>query len=277
MPDSTIRRGAKMKTRARVILAVVSTLGLLLLAPPVRGQATGEKPLLSDAIRTELDANGPAAAERHFQEILRRNPPDHTLDVEGLAILGSEYMKKGDMAAAQAVFRMVAVLQRRSYDAASGAARRPPGAPIPSAGRPATDAVPSPVGAPHAESSPASADAGPAQDDLERFTGIYGDPAQQGPTPRNIAISLTCDGRLAFGATWGDVAPWVMKRLSELEFEQAFLGQYDPEPIRVAFELDGSGTPIALTHNLGKRFRMPARLARLGALPDQFSPADCEG
>jgi hypothetical protein len=114
-------------------------------------------------------------------------------------------------------------------------------------------------------------------DEIGRFTGLYGDPVHQGSTPRNIAITLTCDGHLAFGAAWGDVAPWALKRLSATEFEQAHLGPYDPEPIRIAFELDGNGGPIALTHNLKRRFRIPSRLVRLGELPESFRAGDCEG
>lgn len=222
------------------------------------GQNTDEKPLLSDVIRATLENEGAAAADRRFSEILRDERDDYRLDMEGLSNLGAEYMKKGDMATAQVVFEMVPRLYEETYAVPEGFEEPPPVAERAAA----------------AESQPVRRDQGPLRDDLARFVGVYGDPAKQEQTPHNVFIDQTCDGRLRLGAMWGDVAPWVMKSLSDTEFEQARLQPYETEPIRLEFDVGADGRAQALTHtDLTHPERSMTRAVRLGDLPEWFD--DC--
>lgn len=122
----------------------------------------------------------------------------------------------------------------------------------------------------HVEPVSAARDLGSAAH-LDRFAGVYGDPAAQDRLPRNFFVDQDCDGQLRFGAMWGDVAPWVMKPLSDLEFEQAVLQPYETEPIRLEFHVDASGRVEGLTHTMGQE----ARIDRLGDLPELFDDREC--
>lgn len=124
-----------------------------------------------------------------------------------------------------------------------------------------------------ADGSPEADDRGAPRDDLARLVGVYGDPNAQERLPRNFFVDQTCDGRLRFGAMWGDVAPWVMKSLSDTEFEQAVLQPYETEPIRLEFHLDADGRAEGLTHTFGQR----SRIRRLGDLPVEFDDGECPG
>lgn len=108
--------------------------------------------------------------------------------------------------------------------------------------------------------------------DLARFHGVYGDPTQQ-QQPRNFFIYETCDGRLQFGAMWGDVAPWIMKPVDDNVFVQERLQPGDEKPVRIEFEVDDEGKIRSLAHTLDWR---SSPLVRLGDLPDYFKERDCE-
>ena len=108
--------------------------------------------------------------------------------------------------------------------------------------------------------------------DLERFYGVYGD----GESARNFFVAPAemppgserqlPDGYLMVGAMWGDVAPWYMKSLSDLRFEQQWVSSYQDAPLRVAFELGPDSSAVALTFET--MFADRGRLQRIGDLPE---------
>lgn len=113
---------------------------------------------------------------------------------------------------------------------------------------------------------------GAPRDDLERFFGVYGEPdgrrnffvaeARSQPDARDPVPS----GYLMIGAMWGDAAPWYMKALEETRFEQAWVGEYQPEPLTVVFELGPDGRAVALRFET--LFDDRGRLERVGDLPE---------
>lgn len=115
-------------------------------------------------------------------------------------------------------------------------------------------------------------DPGPSRNDLARFHGVYGDPTQQKRTPKNFFVFETCDGRLQFGAMWGDVAPWIMKSVDDKIFVQAKLQPGEEKALRLEFEVDEDGQVKALGHSLDWR---ESPLIRLGDLPNYFTERDC--
>ncbi len=102
---------------------------------------------------------------------------------------------------------------------------------------------------------------GPARDDLKRFAGYYGEPDKQGPTPRNLFALDTCDGYLVAGASWGDAAPWHLTSVGETTFEYAD----DYRSFTIRFEIDESGKPIAMIHDID--IGLPNRLEYLKDAP----------
>lgn len=76
-------------------------------------------------------------------------------------------------------------------------------------------------------------------------------------------------GHLEIGAMFGDVAPWPMRTVSETRFEQKSPSEYQPEPIRIEFELDEEGSAVAMVF-LGDSPPEAERLVRTGDLPEEW-------
>jgi hypothetical protein len=100
---------------------------------------------------------------------------------------------------------------------------------------------------------------GQPRDDLDRFKGVYGDPAEAEST-RQLWVNVSCDGYLVVGAMWGDAAPWWMRSESENVFtlEDSF------NNIRMEF---GTSESLQMNHNL--EF-MESPLQRVGDLPEDW-------
>jgi len=119
---------------------------------------------------------------------------------------------------------------------------------------------------------------GEPRDDLERFFGLYGDADHPGrdflvleakrPKWAEQAPEIP-PGYLMIGATWGDVAPWSMKAVSDNRFEQQSLGDLQPaEPIVVVFEAAEGQNAVAIT--FATVFSDRGRLKRLGDVPEEW-------
>ena len=76
-------------------------------------------------------------------------------------------------------------------------------------------------------------------------------------------------GYLMIGAMFADVAPWQMKTLSETEFEQAWVPDYQPEPAAVVFELGDDGRAVAMKFT-DPQNAAQGRLERQGDLPQDW-------
>ncbi|MFA7667690.1 MAG: hypothetical protein WCY32_16410 [Burkholderiaceae bacterium] len=100
----------------------------------------------------------------------------------------------------------------------------------------------------------AAQERGTARDDLERFTGMYGEGGRQ------LFVKTTCDGRLAAAPMWADIAPWWLRSAADAVFSYSdnFL------TFAMEFELDSNGRAIALRHDLDG---MPSPMRRSGDLP----------
>lgn len=119
---------------------------------------------------------------------------------------------------------------------------------------------------------------GPALAHPERYYGVYANPerpnrqwfvaAAQRPEHAEQAPEVP-PGHLAVGALFGDVAPWHLRTLSETEFEQAWTGGFDSDPVTVELELDAEGRAVALTFT-NETFAAEGRLERVGDLPDEW-------
>lgn len=200
---------------------------------------TDTKRLLSDEIRAVLESDGPEAAKRRFDEIVPDQADRYEFDMQGMSELAMEHMQAGDMQSGQVVYEMVATLTRvqmEEYMPGVAAAARAQQEADREAARQAQAN----------RNEQVKIDRGPARDDLERFAGEYGEPDKQGAGARNLVVGWTCDGYLWLTASWGDASPWHLESVSETKFEHS-----GPHlAFKIDFEVDDSGAPIAMNHDL---------------------------
>lgn len=110
-------------------------------------------------------------------------------------------------------------------------------------------------------------------EEFERFHGVYGSADQPGRDFHVTAPAAPAGsdlppppGDLAIAAGWGDVAPWRLGSIGGLRFEEIAPSPYQPEPVRVEFQVDADG------HVTGMRFETlfdgRGELTRTGDLPE---------
>lgn len=85
-------------------------------------------------------------------------------------------------------------------------------------------------------------------------------------------MSESC-GYLEVGATWGDVALWSMRSVSETVFTESYPNP-GAKPLEVEFRKTSDGSAEALIHD-GEFIESP--LARVGELPEGWSGEPVEG
>jgi hypothetical protein len=227
-------------------LATLAAAVSLLLTTASCGAAQDDtKPLLSEEIRNVLEADGPQAAQRRFDEIFPDQADRYEIDMERMVELAMERMQANDMESGQAVSSMVSTLTQ-----AQMAEHMPEVAAAARAQQEQREA-------PQQVEAEQSVVTGPGQsrDDLERFVGDYGEPDKQGAGARNLVVGWTCDGYLWMTANWGDASPWHMTSVGETKFEHS--GPY--VSFKIEFEVDESGNPIAMLHDLDG-MGLPSRL-----------------
>jgi hypothetical protein len=250
-------------TRATITKALAFPLVIVAaLLAPVHAQPS-KKPLLSEVIRATLEKEGADAARKRYQQIAREQKDEYEFDYAALVEHGGALIKAGDVARG-------AVLIEIAADAASLRAGPAPAPPAAERRAPLRTSRAAEEAAARRRTLEAL---GPARADLGRFHGVYGDPKAQ-RTPRNFSVDQTCDGHVRIGAMWGDVAPWVLKSVSDTAFASAWEDPSLPHPLRVTFHTDASGRAAAMSHNILSNEDQLTRLERLGDLPKGYAQ-DC--
>lgn len=163
--------------------------------------------------------------------------------------------------------------------AACGGAEEPAAEPVAPAGGSVADGEAAAEGAgAAAPGSEAHPELGSPLEHPERYHGVYAHPDEPNRRwfvtearrpPEAEQAPEVPPGYLALGAMFGDVAPWHMRTLSETEFEQARVSEFQPEPIAVEFELDGDGEAVAMTFT-GGTSAPEGRFVREGDLPAEW-------
>ena len=251
-------RFALTSVRATFVLGFLC----LLSAVPATAQ---DRSLLSAEIRTVLEEEGSDAANQRFDELYPAKQDHYEPDVAGLYEVAAGYMQAGDMEMAQLLIEMAATV-------ASGAAAAYTESmygDMAALEAEATSAAVAEQEAEAATSEPAVAyDPGPYRTDLDRFAGLYSDPAA--PDERkSLFAAVGCDGRLVTGTTWGDASPWWMSSVSDLVFE------YEDSwtKIRMEFEAGSGGSASGMTHD--RADILPSPLTRIGPLPSEWGGDTC--
>jgi hypothetical protein len=219
-----------------------------------------EKPLLSEAIRQAIDTKGIDYAKKQFLESYESQKNKYEIDVGSVSKLSSEYIKEGKMDEAGAVME-IATPWLQQYTASK-------------MGGDYTEMMKkekSRTGQDKkAETSTVKKEdkndnsLGKPRNDLERFTGIYGDPSEKNET-RRLWVQVSCDGYLVSGALWGDASPWWMKS----ESDKVFTYKDSFNELKMEFVTGSNGKAVNMVHDLSF---MKTPLERLGPIPDDWEP-----
>lgn len=248
------------------ILKLTTTLSLSLFMALLDISQAQEKLLLSEAIRKAIDTKGIDAAKQQFGELDQTEKDEYHTDMQGISELVSAYMKEGNMEAASAVSEIAAPFlqdmvsksldqyapewsesmeEERKLEKERQAKKQEEGR--------------------QRQQQETNVDfQGEPRNDLERFTGLYGDPEESNPN-RNLWVTVSCDGYLVSGAMWGDAAPWWMKS----ESDRVFTYQDSFNKLRMEFETDANGKAVRMIHDL--EF-MKSPVERIGPLPEEWDP-----
>ena len=222
-----------------------------------------EKPLLSEAIKKEIDANGIEAAKKHFAEEYKSNKNGYKVDMKGISSLATEYSKAKNYTAAKAVMEIASPYMQHMM--ASYMSKDTQQMMKEEKQKKEKEKQDKKLEQQKSEKNKIIEFEGEPRTDLERFTGLYGDPSAKDKT-RRFWVAVSCDGYLVIGAMWGDVAPWWMKS----ESDNVFTYSDSFNNLRMEFATDKSGKATKMIHDL-KSMKTP--LERVGPLPDNMK--DC--
>lgn len=223
-----------------------------------------DKPLLSETIRDAIETKGVEGAKKHFADMDKSQREKYNIDTEGLSELTNSYMQDGNLEALTAVSEITApfmqdmisrsmneyspemaeqMAEQRQAEKEQEAREREE-----ERRRQMQERIVERQGQP--------------RDDLERFTGVYGDPEADDST-RRLWVQVSCDGYLVSGAMWGDASPWWLRS----ESDNVFTYQNSFNDLRIEFKTDATGNSVEMVHDL--EF-MESPLKRVGPLPDDW-------
>jgi hypothetical protein len=265
------RRVPEMAMHRLAIRAPAASLLLLFLAMLQAPFATAQdKPLLSQEVRRVIEERGVPAAKARFAEIYPSQQDRYEIDMQGMLGLIGEFMSAGNTDASQAAAEMMATINQDMIAAlvpALAGLAEPPA--VSEQARQTEQALQAASRAEEERSrqNVESQARGRARDDLARFTGIYGAPADRART-RTLFAAVSCDGYLITGPNWADVAPWWMRSAADTVFTYSDSFQ----SLSMEFQTDDNGQAQRLSHDIDG---LASPLQRLDPLPDEW-PASVE-
>lgn len=222
------------------------------------------KPLLSEAIREVIDTQGIEAAKKHFAEQYELQKDTYDIDMKGISELGNSYVKAGNYEAASVVMEITLPFMQDMYTSQMSGQSN-----VMAQQQAEMERVEKEKQKKISEEEQLSKDnyktlLGEARKDLERFTGLYGDPEEKNEN-RKLWVMVTCDGNLVSGALWGDASPWWMTTEGDKTFSYAdsFV------KLNMEFDTDANGKAVRMVHNLSF---MKTPLERTGPVPDDWEP-----
>ena len=227
--------------------------------------AAQDKPLLSETIRKAIDTKGIEAAKKQFAAMDQSQRDKYNIDMQGISELTNTYVQASNMEAAGAVSEISAPFLQDMISKSLN--QYSPGLSEKIAEQQRTEKEQQAKEQKEQERSQQENIVkyeGEPRKDLERFTGLYGDPEGSDPNHK-LWVTVSCDGYLVSGAMWGDVAPWWMKSTGD----KVFTYQDSFSKLKMEFETDGSGKAVKMKHDL-EYLKSP--LERVGPLPDDFEP-----
>jgi len=216
----------------------------------------GDKPLLSELMKTTIDQHGADAARAKFKQIYPKHKEDYLIDTPAMNQLMSDYAQAGNMEALQVLSEVVTVITQDLI------AKHMTGQEETMKALMAEQKKQADAKEHKSKTQPVEKTKQIVRTDLDRFTGLYGDPDKADPY-RQLWVAQSCDGRLVIGATWGDVAPWWTTSQSDKQFS------YKDSFIQLSFEFNETAQKQStrLKHDLQG---MASPLQRIGPLTDEY-------
>jgi len=223
-----------------------------------------DKPLLSEAIREVIDTQGIEAAKKHFAEQYELQKDAYEIDMKEISELGNSYVNASNYEAASVVMEITLPFMQDMYTSQMSGQSN-----VMAQQQAEMERLEKEKQKKISEEEQLSKDnyktlLGEARKDLERFTGLYGDPEEKNEH-RKLWVMVTCDGYLVSGALWGDASPWWMTTEGDKTFSYAdsFV------KLNMEFDTDANGKAVRMVHDLSF---MKTPLERTGPVPEDWEP-----
>ena len=218
------------------------------------------KTSLADEIKKEIDTQGIETAKKYFADQYKSHNDLYEVDMKAISNLSRDYSKAGNLEAAGAVMTIASPfikdivssnLSKMNVMTKSGEQNDKN-----EKNNNKREKLKSKEKVEH--------DFGKARNDLDHFTGIYGDPNETNKT-RRLWVRKSCDGYLVIGALWGDASPWWMKS----ESDKVFTYSDSFSNIKIEFVMGNDNKALKMNHDLSF---MKTPLERLEPIPDDWDP-----
>jgi hypothetical protein len=223
-----------------------------------------DKPLLSEAIRKEIDTQGIEIAKRYFSEQFQSQKDLYNIDMQGISAIGNAYAQAADTESANAVLEIALPFMQLLLTSGSNGA--PSNMFDGLAEQEREEKTEREKQAKKRFEDQQQKDIisyqGQPRSDLDRFAGLYGDPAEIDKN-KQLWVMVSCDGYLVSGAIWGDASPWWMSSTDDMIF--TYKDSWNN--IRMQFKTDINGKVLSMIHDLDY---MKNPLERLGPVPDDY-------
>lgn len=236
-----------------------------LLLPSVSDAESNQKQSLAKLLKSTIESNGPTAAQQKFKEIYPQHKNEYIIDPQAIMQLISEYANSGNLEAAQALGEIFSTV---SQDMVQEKMAKHPDLKRQIEQQKALTLEKDKV----RENNQINSNQKPTEavqvesiqtrDDLDRFTGLYGDPNKPDPH-RQFWVAQSCDGQLVMGATWGDASPWWLKSQTDTQF--SYKDSF--RTLAIKFTTNADKQVTALSHDLTG---MKSPLERVGPLTDDY-------
>jgi len=205
-----------------------------------------DKPLLSEAIGKAIDIKGIESAKLYFSEVFESEKDVFTIDPNGISALGNTYAKNGNVEAANALMEIATPFLQKMILSSINGEPNEKSEKLNKMEQMEKESTEKKSQEDKVVQKNSITDfQGEVRNDLQRFTGLYGDPEETNEY-RKIWVTVSCDGYLVVGALWGDVAPWWMKSESDdvFTYEDSFTN------LKMEFVTDGKGNAVRMNHDL---------------------------
>ena len=225
-----------------------------------------DKPNLSEAIQASIDTKGVDATTKQFTEMDKSQRDRYNIDMEGISELTNDYLEEGNLEALTAISEITSLfmqdmiaqsMEQYSPEMTQEMAEQRDAEREQRANEREQERM-------RQRQEQVVERQGQPRNDLQRFTGLYGDP-EATDSNRKLWVTVSCDGYLVSGAMWGDASPWWLTSESEniFTYEDSF------NSLRIEFQTGADGNAVQMNHDLDF---LNSPLIRTGPLPDDWEP-----
>jgi hypothetical protein len=245
-----------MKQTFRLAIFLIALTPVLILAQ--------DKMLLSEAIQKELNAKGIESAKKYFAGQFETNKNSYEVDMDGISELSGKYANAGKIELSGAVMEIASSFMQDAMSFQMSQSPNEDARKLAEMQQAEKNKQSNSENVISKKDNEVASNQDKPRDDLERFTGLYGDPSDKDKN-RKLWVMISCDNYLVVGALWGGAAPWWMKSESDKEFTYAD----SFTSLKIEFVTDANGKAIKMNHDLSY---LKNPLDRLEPIPEDWEP-----